>query len=110
MQALQRRIAVEKSFSTTPTDEEFPNNSLLHKVFKRNTVKISASYMPTEHQTKYRLSPQVHFTGTHEYKRIIKIVQQQKTIRQPYEWLRVNGLPKKIHCISGDRNNTRQQT
>ena len=66
--------------------------------------------MPTEHQTKYRVSQQIHFTGTHEYKRITKIVQQQKTIRQPHEWPRVNGLPKKIHCIAGDRNNRRQQT
>ena len=42
--------------------------------------------MPTEHQTKYRVSQQIHFTGTDEYKRITKIVQQHKTIRQPHEW------------------------
>ena len=54
----------------------------------------------------HRLSQQIHFTVTHEYERVSKIVKLQKTFRLPYEWL----LPQEIHCISSDRNNSRQQT
>ena len=42
MQALRRRIAVEKSFGTAPTqlvDEEVSKNSPLHKIFNRNHHK-----------------------------------------------------------------------
>ena len=46
MQALQRRIAVEKSFGTAPTqlvDEEVSKNSPLHKIFNRNHHKPQRS-------------------------------------------------------------------
>ena len=67
--------------------------------------------MPTEHQTKYLLSKQIDFTGTHEYKRITNCATTENHPTAPaHEWLRVNGLPKKIHCISGNRNNRRQET
>ena len=41
-----------------------------------------------------------------EYERVTQIVQLQKTVRLPHEW----PLPHKIHCISSDCNNRRQQT
>ena len=62
-------------------------------------------FFDAKHQTKHRLSQEIHFTVTHEYERVTKIVQLQRTIRLPHEW----PLPQKIHCVSSDRNNRGEQ-
>ena len=49
---------------------------------------------------------QIHYTVQSPMSMTSKILQLQKTLRLPQEWL----LPQEVHCISSDRNYRSQQT